>query len=559
MLLRNGSLSSLKSLTSLTSVESDLEAFCEGEEEIDPEEEEIQNNLSKYKKIGNLTDDASVKENELTKWKDDLGNKYYNGYKFIKKLGKGAFSKVELVEKDDVKYALKIINKQELKKQKKFETDDDGNVIINSALEKALKEIVILKKTNHPNIVKLYEILYSKNNSKIYLVLEYCEHGELINYDETTNTFTLNEHIIEAYQISNGKEEYIDPDLIYYTERRMIRLISGIISGLQYLHSNGIIHRDIKPNNILLDKHNNCKITDFNVSSILSNASQDNIGKQVECTDFFRPPEACSLTVEDENNDKKINESLFYKGKPIDIWALGVTLYILSYKKFPFDVDNGNIIELFKKISEEDYKIPVKPYRSNKFKEVLRACLEKDPNKRITIEDLSNTRWIIKWKKKTEKWNKKMRKSKIINISNQDMYQSLNFLMPNCKAVHIPQGKSISVFNKEVIIDTKDFKYPEYKQKVFKSMKILNGFSNHLKENQQKDQLRRQKMMERKSNMTIEEKYGVIEIDGFLFVREEIGFTDLKTIKRKNNFFRNYPEYYDENCVVMKESERNEL
>ena len=59
--------------------------------------------------------------------------------------------------------------------------------------------------------------------------------------------------------------------------------------------------------------------------------------------------------------------------------------------------------------------------------------------------------------------------------------------------------------------------------------------------------------------MTIEEKYGVIEINGFLFVREEIGFTDLKKIKRKKNFFRRYPEYYDENCVLMKENERSEL
>ena len=556
MLLRNGSLTSLKSLTSLTSDESELGTLCE--EEIDPEEEQIRNSLSKYKKIGNLTDNDSVKENELTKWKDDFGNKYYNEYKFIKKIGKGAFSKVELVEKNGIKYALKIINKQELKQQKNLETDDDGNVIINSSLEKALKEIVILKKTDHPNIVKLYEILYSKKNSKIYLVLEYCEHGELINYDETTNKFTLNEHIIESFKINN-KEKNINPDLLYYTERRMIKFISGIISGLQYLHSNGIIHRDIKPNNILLDKHNNCKITDFNVSSILENANQDNIGKKVECSDFFRPPEACKLTVEDENenNNKKINESLFYKGKPIDIWALGVTLYILSYKKFPFDVENGNILELFEKISNSEYKIPMKPYRSNKFKEVLKFCLEKDPNKRINIEDLSDTRWIIKWKKKMKKWNKKMKKSKTINISDQDLYQSLNFLMPNCKAVHVPQGLSKSTFNKEVVIDTKNFKYPEYKRRVSCPMNILNGFS--LKKNAKKEHIKRQKIKERKKNMTIEEKYGVIEINGFLFVREEIGFTDLKKIKRKKNFFRRYPEYYDENCVLMKESERNEL
>ena len=79
------------------------------------EEEEI---FNLYQKIGNLKDIESIKESEMTKNFDEQGNKYYNEYKVLQLLGKGAYSKVKLVSKDDVKYAMKIINKKELKKRK---------------------------------------------------------------------------------------------------------------------------------------------------------------------------------------------------------------------------------------------------------------------------------------------------------------------------------------------------------------------------------------------------------------------------------------------------------
>jgi [calcium/calmodulin-dependent protein kinase] kinase len=249
-MIRQNSLGSMNSLS--LSFDSDLE------EQKAESDDETMDSYRKYQTIGTLADLPNIKESICTKHYDDQGNKYYNEYKFISFLGSGSFSKIELVEKEGVKYALKIIDKSFLQSQKRMEFDEDGNLIVNSSMENAIKEIAILKKTKHPNIIRLQEILYCKNNQKIYLIVEYCEHGELIYYDEEKGQFILNEFIKKKETGEN-----------YYSDKEIITFFQDIIFGLYYLHSNGIIHRDIKPNNILLDKDNNAKITDFNVSSIL--------------------------------------------------------------------------------------------------------------------------------------------------------------------------------------------------------------------------------------------------------------------------------------------------
>ena len=160
-MLRNISLNSLNSVMSFSSVES--KNLSDNNPETDDEEK---NAIHKYRKIGTLTDKDNIKESICTKHYDEQGNKYYNEYKFISNIGSGSFSKIELVEKDGVKYAMKIIDKEFLKSQKNMEYDENGNLIINSSFENALKEIAILKKMNHPNIIKLYEIMYSKKINK---------------------------------------------------------------------------------------------------------------------------------------------------------------------------------------------------------------------------------------------------------------------------------------------------------------------------------------------------------------------------------------------------------
>ena len=130
------------------------------------DDNEIKLDSSKYEKIGILKDLNTVIYSDVVKKKVD-GVKYYNDYKVIKKLGEGSVCKVKLVEKNNVKYALKIVNKKHLLKMKKWIPDENGKMTITTPLDGIVKEISILKKVNHRNLVKLYEIMNDKKKRKI--------------------------------------------------------------------------------------------------------------------------------------------------------------------------------------------------------------------------------------------------------------------------------------------------------------------------------------------------------------------------------------------------------
>ena len=137
---------------------------------------------------------------------------------------------------------------------------------ISNLLQDALKEIDILKKINHKNIVNLKEILENTETEKIYLstcffniiVMQYAKKGSIMNYNEKTKEFTINKYFL--------KQNKTD-----YTEEELQLFIKDIAMGLSYciyltyfiVHSNGIVHRDLKPDNILIDENNTCKISNI--------------------------------------------------------------------------------------------------------------------------------------------------------------------------------------------------------------------------------------------------------------------------------------------------------
>ena len=384
--------------------------------------DELNLNSSKYQKIGVLTDLNDIKEYDAEiKYIDKV--KYYNGYKVIKELGAGSICKVKLVEKDNVKYALKIVNKSKLLKKKKFVQDESGKMVITTPMEGILKEIAILKKINHKNLVKLYEIIHNKKKGKIYLIMEYCEHGDLMTYNEEQNKFIVNKYIFENYL--KNKDNPKDISQLYYSESQIRNFVRQIIKGLNYLHRLGIVHKDIKPNNILLDKNNECKIIDFNFSSILDKYWVDNIGNKVDCNDYFRPAEICDL-----NDDTGRTN---YKGMPVDIWAIGVTTFILSYNKFPFYSEKDDLFELYDKIHNAKYEIPNTPKRSHYFKFFLKKCLEKDPNKRITSEKILDLKWINHGEK--EKLKHQCRRVDKFQLNKNEIYKNLWFFSTNVKDI----------------------------------------------------------------------------------------------------------------------------
>jgi [calcium/calmodulin-dependent protein kinase] kinase len=293
-----------------------------------------------------------------------------------------------------------------------------------------------LKKLDHPNIIKLYEILHNYQKEKIYLILEYAEYGDIVDYDEESGIFSINKHISEIYD-KKEKDKKSFNGKKYYEEDDINMFCKNILLGINYLHKYGIIHHDIKPNNILLCKKGVCKITDFNFSSILDNLNVDNIGDNVDCADNFRAPETLKIVTDnnkEEKNKKEENNTNAIRGKPLDIWALGITIYIMAYLKFPFDSDKG-ILDLYNVIKNEKVKFPKEPFYHKKIKYLIEKCLEKDPNKRKTADDILKMLVVHKFERLEKYEPIFLKKNLEIEISIEELCTSLDFFHNECNAV----------------------------------------------------------------------------------------------------------------------------
>ena len=254
-------------------------------------------------------------------------------YKLGKKIGEGMFSTVKLGihSLTNEKVAIKILEKTKITK-----IEDK---------ERINREIAILKKINHYNIAKLYQVVETKYI--IYLIQEYIEGKELLEY--------LNK---------KGKLKEIEACKFFHQ----------IISGLDYLHKCGIAHRDFKPENILLTNNNEIlKIIDFGLSNSYKKGQLLKTGCGSPC---YVPPEM----IKEEN----------YNGALSDIWSAGIILYLMLCGKLPFYDDDNQI--LYEKILSGKFEIP--DYLSDNAKDILSNILEIDPKKRINFDGIKNHPWF---------------------------------------------------------------------------------------------------------------------------------------------------------------------
>lgn len=170
---------------------------------------------------------------------------------------------------------------------------------------------------NHPNVITLHEYIHDQHNTRVYLVQELAEKGQILNYDYVNKKF----YNPRAQNQSN------------FTESEIRKMMREIIKGLDYLHSNGILHRDIKPQNILVSADDKIKLSDFGLST--NYEYQSEISPQIG-TNQFMPPEYFKGCY--KKNSSRIN--LICLLKQGDVWALGITLFALMYLKIPFNDDN---------------------------------------------------------------------------------------------------------------------------------------------------------------------------------------------------------------------------
>lgn len=224
-------------------------------------------------------------------------------------------------------------------------TEQDGN-----SLELIKQEIAIMKKLHHNNLVSLIEVLDDPTEDSLYMVMEMCKKGVIMRV---------------------GLEETADP----YDDERCRCWFRDLLLGIEYLHAQGIVHRDIKPDNCLLTSGDVLKVVDFGVSEMFEKDSGMYTAKSAGSPAFL-PPELCVVRHGDVS------------GKAADVWSMGVTLYCLRYGRLPFEKEN--IFELYEAIRNQP--VICEGETNETFKDLMARILEKDPRKRITTKELRVSR-----------------------------------------------------------------------------------------------------------------------------------------------------------------------
>jgi len=216
----------------------------------------------------------------------------------------------------------------------------------NNSLELIKEECAVMKKLNHNNLVALIEVLDDPEEDSLYMVLEICKKGVVMKV---------------------GLDERAEP----YEEEACRCWFRDMILGIEYLHAQGIIHRDIKPDNCLITNDDVLKIVDFGVSEMFEKQSDMHITKSAG-SPAFMPPELC------------VAKHGQVSGKAADIWSMGVTLYCLRYGHIPFE--KGGMLELYESIRSDD--LPLQQEQDDNFEDLIRRVLDKNPDTRITMEEL---------------------------------------------------------------------------------------------------------------------------------------------------------------------------
>ena len=310
---------------------------------------EINEYMVQCQKLSEYIKDYYAKNNNYPPTKLDF-------YRIGRIIGQGGFAKVNLglnVLTGRV-VAIKSFNKNI-----KTKYGDKLN------LDKILYEINLMRKLNHQNITKILETF--EDEQFYFIIMEYINGGNLFSY------------VKKRRKLSEKVAKFI---------------FRQIILGIKHIHSQLIVHRDIKLENILIDMNKNIKICDFGIGIILSSENQV---LHSHCgTPMYIAPEIILSTKEKG-----------YKGFPVDIWSAGIALYIMISGKLPFDLnespDDLDSVNKNKDNKEKNKKLKYEILNkepkyieniSDELRDLLKGLLNKDPEKRLTCEQILNHPWL---------------------------------------------------------------------------------------------------------------------------------------------------------------------
>ncbi|CAF0849941.1 unnamed protein product [Adineta ricciae] len=278
-----------------------------------------------------VTSNSTSSRFTSSKMRSDPNEPHIGKYRFSKTIGKGNFAKVKLAKHIPTgrEVAIKIIDKAQLNP---------------TSLQKLFREVKIMKGLDHPNIVKLFEVIETEKT--LYLVMEYASGGEVFDY-----------------LVAHGRMK----------EKEARSKFRQIVSAVQYLHQKHIVHRDLKAENLLLDAELNIKIADFGFSNEFTPGNK---------LDTFcgSPPYAAP----------ELFQGKKYDGPEVDVWSLGVILYTLVSGSLPFD--GQNLKELRERVLRGKYRIPF--YMSTDCETLLKKFLVLNPTRRSPLEAIMKDKWM---------------------------------------------------------------------------------------------------------------------------------------------------------------------
>lgn len=211
------------------------------------------------------------------------------------------------------------------------------------------REIAILRLLDHPNIVKLHDVVEDVKTGTFYLVLELAGGGELFDYI-----------------VARGR----------LREKEARKFFRQIISGVEYCHSSLVIHRDLKPENLLLDVDGNIKINDFGFSNIM--VPGERFSTFCGSVSYVAP---------------EIIKNIKYVGPEIDIWSMGVILYTLVCGRLPWpETTDGS--PAITNIIDGDYDVVPLTGLSEACRDLIKIILVPSPSERATLAQVRLHPWV---------------------------------------------------------------------------------------------------------------------------------------------------------------------
>ena len=324
---------------------------------------------------------------------DSMGNSV-NDFEFLQLLGEGGFGKVVKVSSliNHKIYAMKILN---------LENQENESMSKDQKEDYFTSEIEILKKLDHPNIVKYYKSF--REDDQLYIIMEYFDNGDLNDYIK-----------VLKYEKDKVKKEEI------------WNIFFQSISGLSYLHKNNVVHRDIKPENIFMTKNKIIKIGDFGVSAVVQEKKEDmkkirKLKGTVVGTPIYMAPEM----LEQKEKQKMYNEK-------VDVFSMGCVFYkiccLKDYQRLDYSIEED-------KVNNKIFQREIPTNYDSELMNIIKLMVELDPEKRIDSKTIME--------KILQNYNK-------IFIQNSGLYAVLRCMinLPYLKTHFLTQFKNSNRENK---------------------------------------------------------------------------------------------------------------